>query len=87
MNYTDSVPLTLEKKREKILTFLGKTKTFLIGKGLKTKDLRHGFGNSSGLVERGRPTIPRARSGWNGRRPCQASIPDPSSPPPVDQHL
>ena len=45
MNYTDSVPLALEKKRVKILTFgppppaRGKTKTFLIGKELKTKDL------------------------------------------------
>ena len=45
MNYTDSVPLTLEKKREKILTFWasvrGKIKPFLIGKELKTKDLLH----------------------------------------------
>ena len=45
MNYTDSVPLTSEKKREKILTFWasvrGKTKPFLIGKELKTKDLHH----------------------------------------------
>ena len=43
MNYTDSVPLALEKKREKILTFWasvrGKTKPFLIGKELKTKAL------------------------------------------------
>ena len=43
MNYTDSVPSTLEKKREKILTFWasvrGKTKPFLIGKELKTNDL------------------------------------------------
>ena len=40
MNYTDSVPLASEKKREKILTFgpppSSKTKTFLVGKELKT---------------------------------------------------
>ena len=45
MNYTDSVSLTLEKKREKILTFWasvrGKTKSFLIGKELKTNALHH----------------------------------------------
>ena len=59
MNYTDSVPLTLEKKREKILTFWasvrGKTKTFLIGKELKTKDLLK-TAAERGKTERQNPT-------------------------------
>ena len=39
-NYTDSVLLGLREKEREDFDFLGKTKTFLIGKGLKTKDLR-----------------------------------------------
>ena len=43
MNYTDSVPLPLRERQREDFDFWasvrGKTKTFLIGKELKTKDL------------------------------------------------
>ena len=61
MNYIDSVPLALEKKREKILTFWasvrGKTKPFLIGTELKTKDLLKTAGAAGKRTRHSNPRI------------------------------